>query len=88
MGKLMIWVVTIFGLTPAVALACMSLLLLILGDLGGPPGTKTFYSKAYLTSGPVRIEFTPEYWTAGLLLLGSVLIVVGIAAILRPQAGA
>lgn len=90
MGRLVIWIVTLVGLLPAVAIGVMGLLLLSI-RLGVEqtlePGGQVFHHNAYFESGSWRIEMNPQYWSVGLLLAGVAMILVALVAILRPQTG-
>ena len=87
MGKLVIWIFTLIGLAPSIAVAMASLSMLLvarrMSQLRYTASTEVYLHDSYFEIGGWRIGMTPQYWSVALLFLGIIMIVVALAALLR-----
>lgn len=93
MGKLVVVLLVLAGLLPVawVAFLCGVLLKerdLMLRNFGGDPNESStvFFHDTFLKIGGWNIVIHPQWWSVGFLVAGMVLILVGMIAILWPQA--
>ena len=93
MGKLVVVLLVLAGLLPVawVAFLCRELLKerdLMLRNFGGDQNESSavFVHDTFLKIGGWEIGLNPQWWSVGFLVAGMVLILMGMIAILWPQA--
>ena len=88
MVKVIVWIVTLIGLTAPLAVAVMGLVNLYALRQARPrrylsPEADIYIHDSYFMLGSWRLDFNPQYWSIAVLITGIVMVLVALFAILR-----